>query len=488
MATRIERRRGPVVAPLIVFLASALLVASAAGHAQTRIVAPLVVLVCIFAVAHERLLAWRSLLGLIILTILFIPIKRYTLPSGLPFNLELYRIIVAVVVAAWLMSLLIDSRISLRRSGLEAPIALYLLAIALSLLANLSRVNGLGSSVVKSVTFFLSFIFVFYLVVSLARKPREIDFLTSVLAGGGVVLGFLGIIESATGYNAFNHLHTVLPFLHLDRGALPGLVRGGRLRVYGSAQHPIAYGAALAILLPLAIYRAQVTRQKRWWLASLIVLMGLLASRSRTGVLMLLAIALVYVIFRPRDMKRFWPAILPALIAIHFAVPGALGTAWGSFFPSQGLVAEQTNAQVGSGRLATLGPALDAEFKPNPVLGEGFGTRITGSPEPGQPPPNAPILDDGWLGILLETGALGALSLSLIFVRSLRRMGRAAKRDGSPRGSLLVATTAAIAAYGLGMFTYDATGFIQVTLLFFIILGIAMAAVLSPQKAWERLT
>ena len=186
------------------------------------------------------------------------------------------------------------------------------------------------------------------------------------------------------------------------------------------------------------------------------------------------------------EVKRLWPAIVPALIVIHFALPGTIGSLRQSFFPKGAISAQQQNANVGSGRLATLGPALDTEFKGNPILGEGFGTRITGRPEPGLPPPNGPILDDEWLGVLLETGVVGVITLFSLFVAAMRRMGKAAKADSSPRGWLLAGTAAAVAAYAAGMFTYDAFSFIQVTFLSYLVLGIGAAALLSPREEWER--
>ena len=88
------------------------------------------------------------------------------------------------------------------------------------------------------------------------------------------------------------------------------------------------------------------------------------------------------------------------------------------------------------------------------------------------PVPNAPILDDGWLGILLQTGVAGALAFAWIFVRFVRRVGRAARHDASSRGWFLAAVTASIVAYGVSMFFYDAMSFIQVTFLLFILMGL----------------
>jgi hypothetical protein len=233
------------------------------------------------------------------------------------------------------------------------------------------------------------------------------------------------------------------------------------------------------MLVPLAVYLARSRGSKLWWGAAGLILMGSLATVSRTAVVMMGVMILVFIWLRPREMKRLWPAILPALVLVHFAIPGTLGTLKASFFPSGGLVAQQTNQSVGSGRIATLGPALHAEFKQNPLLGEGFGTRVPVADEVVKVP-NGPILDNQWLGTLLETGVLGALSFVWIFLRFVRRLGRAAKEDLSARGWLLAGLAAAVGAFGVGMFFFDAFAFIQVTFMLFIYLGLGVATLRTP--------
>src|SRR5689334_13123161 len=85
--------------------------ASVAAALADRYALPImIVLVCgvVFAAAHRWLLAWRTMLGAIILVILFIPIKRYELPVNLPLQLEPYRLLVLAVGAGLAGSLLID--------------------------------------------------------------------------------------------------------------------------------------------------------------------------------------------------------------------------------------------------------------------------------------------------------------------------------------------------------------------------------------------
>ena len=185
---------------------------------------------------------------------------------------------------------------------------------------------------------------------------------------------------------------------------------------------------------------------------------------------MLVVVAVVFLLLRPREARKFWPALFLAPLAIHFVLPGTLGAIKQSFLPTGGLVAEQHASahSSGSGRLADLGPAL-ALWKEQPLLGQGYGTQVVNLNAAGV---QANIFDDQWLGTLLGTGLIGFSGWIWLFVRAIRRFGRESKRDGSERGWLLAAITASIAAYAVGMLTYDAFAFIQVTFLLFILLAI----------------
>jgi hypothetical protein len=50
---------------------------------------------------------------------------------------------------------------------------------------------------------------------------------------------------------------------------------------------------------------------------------------------------------------------------------------------------------------------------------------------------------------------------------------------------MLAASAASVTAYGVGMFTYDSFSFIQVTFLFFIVLGLGVATLLTSRADWE---
>jgi polysaccharide biosynthesis protein PslJ len=462
--------RAEIVSISVAMAAVAALAVTAVGGLPAAPIAMGLLVALGFALAHRRILAWPSLIAILIAIVLFIPIRRYALPGGLPFQLEPYRLLIAVVVAGWLVALLVDPRIRVRATGFEAPIALIVLATLGSVVVNGARVAPLSTDVVKKMTFLLSYILVLYLIVSVIRSRKALDRLIAVLVAGGGILAVLTIIESRTGYNLFDHLSGVVPFLHLVE--TPRIdARGARLRALASAQHPIALGAALVMLVPLAIYLARRQGRRLWWILGALLAMGAMATVSRTAIVMLLVIILVYLWLRPRETKRLWPLIIPVLIISHVALPGTLGSLKDAFFPSGGLVAEQQSGAntYGSGRLADFGPGL-SDFAKQPLLGKGYGTSITD-----QDRANAPILDDQWLGTLLETGIVGAFGWAWLFTRVVRRLGRAAKADDSADGWLFAGIAASVLAFAVGMWTYDAFSFIQVTILMFMLIAFASA-------------
>jgi O-antigen ligase/polysaccharide polymerase Wzy-like membrane protein len=447
------------------------LVILSGGNRRVEIAAVGVALIALLALRRSLLIAWPRLVSTLILIILFIPIRRYALPGGLPFQLEPYRLFVAVLALGWGASLLVDPQAKVRRTGFEGPLLVIVASAVASVVANPSRVAATSTEVNKALMFLLSFILVLYLLASTIRRLDNIDYLAKTLVGGGGVVSLFAIVEARTGFNVFNHLSKVMPFLR-DTGDVGGYRRLGtdKTRVFASAQHPIALSAALVILLPLALYLARRYGQRRWHVCALMYAIAIASTISRTGLMMLVVVGIVFLCLRPRATRRFWPALLLAPLAIHFVLPGTLGAIKQSFMPRGGLVAEQhASANTsGSGRLADLGPALSA-WKQQPLLGQGYGTQVVNLNAAGI---NANIFDDQWLGTLLGTGLVGFGGWLWLFVRSVRRFGREAKRDESERGWLLAAVTAGIASYAVGMLTFDAFAFIQVTFLLFILLAI----------------
>jgi polysaccharide biosynthesis protein PslJ len=464
----------PAPAVVVILAAVAILGAATFLGVNPKYVAPIVILASAIAAWHKTLLAWHSLVGMILVVVLFVPIGRYALPGSLPFNLEMYRLVVGLVVLVWIASLLIDSRVKLCRTAFDVPLLLIGACVLASDVVNPGRVDSVSSFVAKSLTFFASFVLVYYIIATTIRERSKVMFLLKLFTLGGTAIGIAAIIEERTGFNVFNHLTTVLPILHFE-GALLAVVRGGNLRVFGPAEDPIALGAALVMIIPISIYFAR-TASRKWYFATLSILLGALASGSRTAITMLLAEIVVYLILKPRETRRLWPVLIPAVVVVHVFLPGTIGAFKAAFFPKGGVIQQEStlgtgdNAQLAGGRIRQLGPELTLASHHVP-FGEGYGTRITGFDVPQR---NAPILDNEWLDTVVEVGFVGAALWIWLFVMSVRRLARAsrgAETDGDDW--LFAGFAASIAAFAIGMLTFDAFSFTQVFFFFWIILGLA---------------
>ena len=249
-----EGQRGAAIAAGVVAVCFVAIATSAVLGSVASKVVPVAVVVMALAFVNRSFLRWRSLLAALIVVIFFIPIGRYSLPASLPIQLEPYRLLAALIIVGWLTSLLIDPRVRLRATGYEAPLGLFLFACIASLVLNPERITAAGSVLDKSLMFFASFLFVVYVVGSVARRSADIDRLLKVAVACGAVVAISAVVESRTHYNVFNHLSKVIPILRL--GQIPfanghdptGMSRGGDVRAYASAEHPIALGAVLAML------------------------------------------------------------------------------------------------------------------------------------------------------------------------------------------------------------------------------------------------
>jgi O-antigen ligase/polysaccharide polymerase Wzy-like membrane protein len=313
--------------------------------------------------------------------------------------------------------------------------------------------------------------------VSVARRFEDLDYLVKAVLIGGAAVTFFALIEARTGLSIPQRILSAIPGNQRSFPVIPGLedpVRDGRLRIFGSAQHPIELGAIFAMLVPLAVYLVHSTRSRVWWIVTGLLLIGSIASLSRTPVIMLVTILIVFYKLRRAETIRLWPFLIPAVVAAHVAAPGAVRGIFASFFPAGGLLHQQQNANVGSGRLASLGPGLEVVGQ-HILLGVGFGSRIVSGSNA-----NSFIVDDMWLSIGMELGIIGVAAWLWLFIRFIRRLAREARQDQTERGWLLTALTASTTAAAVGMLTFDWFSFVQVTFLLFTVLALGAAALAQP--------
>jgi polysaccharide biosynthesis protein PslJ len=459
----------------LIALCSLLLAATVVVGRGVQPVAAVLILVSAVVAWHRWMLTWHALLGVVLAVVLFVPVGRYSLAVDLPLGLELYRIVVALVLLLWTSALLVDPSVQVRRTPLDGPIVLLVLASLASVVVNYGRVAPLAGAVLKAVTLFLSFVIFFYFISGVVRTVGSVVAVMKVIVSGVAFVAWFAIVEQRTGFNLFDHVRSVLPVLKFE-GSITA-ERFGLIRAVGSADHPIALGVLFAMTVPLGVALAKA-RSSYWWAPTLLILIGVMATASRTPILALVTGAVAFLWLRPRDIVPLLPMCIPIVIVIKVVAPGSIATVKSLFFPPAGesLIASQKtlagDPTLISGR-ANLVPRIKDGMR-RPLLGQGLGTRQTGDTNPLR---NSPILDNQWLGIFLDIGLLGLIAWVWLIVRVARRLGHVAKTRGSPDGLVAAGLVASITGFAVAMVTYDSLAFVQETLIFWVCLALAASMI-----------
>ncbi len=78
-------------------------------------------------------------------------------------------------------------------------------------MVNASRVSVVESYAIKSVSLFVCFVLVVYMIVSVLRTREALDRVIAVVVGAGCVVAVAALIQMKTGTNIFDDLRLVLP-------------------------------------------------------------------------------------------------------------------------------------------------------------------------------------------------------------------------------------------------------------------------------------
>lgn len=288
------------------------------------------------------------------------------------------------------------------------------------------------------------------------RTAIETVLRTLVVCGG--IVAVLGIVQFITGTAIVDVIQ--IPGLSPNNEIASVIGRDGLSRVGGTATHPIEFGVGLAMILPLALHFAlQPGRNsRRYWVpvGAMAVMIPITLSRST-----LLAVAAVLLVLLPTwsGRRRIWAIVLIVVVTtmVYLAVPGLLGAFTRLFtgIANDGGVLSRTDSYD-----------YAAEFiQRSPLIGRGFSTFL----------PMYRILDNQYLGSLIEIGILGAAALVGLLVTAIAMALKARRGASDAVRSMGISLTASIAAAACGFATFDALGFAQTAFIFFLLLGVSGA-------------
>lgn len=280
----------------------------------------------------------------------------------------------------------------------------------------------------------------------------------------------LGIVQQITGE------------LWVDRISVPGLSgtvvgdlgqRAGLARPSATSTHPIEFGVVLSTTLPLAVVTAQRAARHRWLylLAFLAISIAIMMTISRSAIVCS-AVGITVLASQWSMWGRLKLVFVAGLLfsVVYVTSPGVLGTI-GNLF-----VGASEDASVES-RTDSYSVAW-AFIERNPVLGRGPGTFL----------PQYWILDNQYLGLMIEIGIVGCAAVVLLFLVAARSAGRAARaaRSDADR-DFARGLQAAVLAGAFGFAFFDTLAFPQSAGVLMLVAGLCGAARrLQPDEPEQR--
>lgn len=425
--------------------------------------------------SHDLIIPWAWMSKAIIAALLLVPSNMYKLPVSLPFDLEIYRVVIIIALALWGCALLVAPEVRFRSTPIDLAIAFLMLTVFVSLLVNMSSYEPGDefSGALKALIFFSSFFMVYYFFTSTIKTKDETEKFMRYIVLLAACVAFFGIIERFTGYNIFRHLHEWIPILRAQNVQV--MIRGG-IRIAGSVVHPIAFSAILAMVAPLAFHCWQTvdTRNKKllYGCSTMLIIIALVLTGSRTGFLGLMGAALILFLGFPAQ-RRFIITALPVIaFVVHMIAPGALGTIRTMLSPD---FISQREIGNNDGRLEDY-PRIWAEFSEQPALGLGY---YAFRPE------KYFFVDNQYLKFLVEIGLIGVVAVFGVFASILWRLWRVGRYLEGSEKSLLLSVCASSLAFLIASATFDTFGFSQVPYLFFIIAALGIAFTLNIENKFE---
>jgi hypothetical protein len=295
------------------------------------------------------------------------------------------------------------------------------------------------------------------------RTRKQLDAVLTALVIMGTLSAFLGALSFFFNWYPIQHLH--VPGLQVRGDIAFRGVRSDLPRVAGTAAHPIEFGVMMAMVLPLALREAfrRVGRQRMMaWAAVALIGLGIAVSLSRSAMLgTVCALVILLVSWPPRRRLMFLATVPLYILALKIVKPRMLGTLLHLFTraASDDSLVHRTN------NYRRIGSMMAHHW----LVGTGFGSYV--------PTRATEILDNAYLGHLVETGIIGVTALlvllggGFLMANSVRRRGVLV--DDRDRGAALTASMAVVVP---SLFTFDAFGYSMASATVWLLLGCCAAA------------
>ena len=408
------------------------------------------------------------------------PFDSIKLDVPSPIDLQLDRLVLPVIAGTWGLALLLGGRGAprLRLSWIHAAVGGFVAVAFLSVIVDagsLSRSLEFDTAL-KKLPLMLSYPTVFVMFASVVRREEVAAFLklTLILA----VICALGMFwEDHLSHNLFfEWSDKLLPGVFQVGVGDAGWDTMGRRFIHGPTAHPLAAAGMLSMAFPIAvlgmIHGGEKRRRLLYALASVVLVVGVLSTQRKTGLVAPMAGLVTLACFRRRELLRLAPLALVFIVGLLVFAPGTVAPVIDQFKPGNLTGADTMNDR------ASDYDAIRPDFLSHVALGRGYGS---------YEPIGHRVLDSQVLGVVIEMGAIGLVTFLLLGL-SVVASARRTIHDRDPRWapSALAGATAAVVFLVLA-FLFDSLAFPQPPYVFMCFAGL-VAVVVRSRADGERLS
>ena len=306
---------------------------------------------------------------------------------------------------------------------------------------------------------------------------RHLWMFVKILVFCGGVYGGLLVATAAIGTEFSTELR--LPLL-IDAGALADVeaMRAGFVRPQGMAGHPLEAGSVAAALVPIGfgLTRGLAAKNHPWlfWAALTgITALGAVSTLSRSATVALVAAFAVMALRWPfAVVRRTAVGAVAVAVAAALAFPDRFGAYFGLFALDAGTDSSLFSRQMAREHVANV---LTSHF----WTGEGMGT---------QGPLGRPILDNQYLGFIVELGVPVLLVFIALVGVPIYHCLHKSVRLPIRRSHLALGLGGSLTALAVIFAVLDAFAFPQIRMLTFILLAlVGPATTTDPPRRRERI-
>ena len=430
----------------------------------------------------NRWIPW--ILAAFVAMLWLVPFDSIQIFGAGPFDLKLDRILIMVMTVIWLAGVFSGgaARATFHRGPIGMVLLVFLAIAVASVILNIASVARLNEMepAIKKLALLTSYVTFFFVVASTVKREEIERFLTLFL--GLATVSAVGMLyDYFTFSNPFINLTAALvpeqfyanPFVAV--GASPDAMFS-QYNVVGPTLHALAAATMFAIALSYAVIRLVQTQDARQRLLygaiTLLLLAAVYSTGRKTGSFASIAALSVLFAYRPKEMMRLVPIAIVLFGALALARPTIIEQQLNHVAP--GKVSEGAS---GDARAADY-PAVSPDFKAHMLTGRGYGT---------YDPDKYRILDNQYLGLLLETGILGMAAFALCWLSvafaAFRRNRSAELAAAAPA----LAAAGAAVAFGVSALLFDVLAFAQVPYLFMFSAAIAVVSTAPAARREEAL-